>query len=304
MDRLRTIESFVRVVRTGSFSAAAEQLGMSRAIVTKRIIDLEKHLGARLLNRTTRKVAPTELGATYYEFCTRMLNELEAADASIKRLQQEPEGQLRVLAPKSFGSLHFACAVADFALQHPKITVSLVLDDAATHNLNFVESEIDVAIRLSPIAADSAIVARQIGSLDWIVCASPSYLQKFGEPRTPADLAQAQCIVHHKLASDRIWRFAGNEPATVKVQAAFSTNSVVVVHRAALAGVGIAQLPTYYIDADLKAGRLRRILPDHPLPARPVTAVFAAARFIPRKVSVFVEFLADWYKCRSWDSEQ
>jgi DNA-binding transcriptional LysR family regulator len=302
MDRLRTIESFVRVVKAGSFSAAAEQLGMSRAIVTKRVIDLEKHLGARLLNRTTRKVAPTEIGTAYYEFCARMLGDLEAADESIKRLQSEPEGRLRILAPKSFGSSHLATAVSQFALEHSKISISLVLDDSATHSLSFAESEIDVAIRLSPIASDSAVVARQIGSLEWVVCASPAYLESFGPPKRPADLARARCIVHLRLASDRIWRFAGAVPTSVKVKTVFTTNSVLAVRRAALAGVGVAQLPTYYAGADLKSGALQKVLVDHPLPERPVYAVFPAARFIPRKVGLFVKFLADWYALRTWDS--
>src|SRR5271170_4533726 len=144
MDRLKTMESFVRVVKAGSFSAAAGQLGMSRAIVTKHVIALERRLGARLLNRTTRRIALTEIGGEYYEFCTKILQEFEAEEFSIARLQKEPQGALRVIAPKSFASLHLGTAVAEFARTYPRLHVSLILEDSSIRTFAFAENEFDV----------------------------------------------------------------------------------------------------------------------------------------------------------------
>jgi DNA-binding transcriptional LysR family regulator len=301
MDHLRTIESFVRVVRNGSFSKAAEELGASRALITRHILDLENRLGVRLMNRTTRQLALTEIGATYFDFCTKMLLELEQAETTVRQLQSKPEGVLRVIAPKSFGGFHFADAVSAFALRHPKIHVVFVLDDEATHTLNFASNDFDVAIRLSPLADDSAAVVRKIGSLEWIVCAAPDYLAQYGTPKRVEDYADANCLLHTRLASDRVWRFGtGKQRINVKVMGNFTSNSVLAIRRAAIAGLGIAQLPTYYISGELKSGKLVRIATQPALPARPVYALLPGNRMTPKKAQLFVSFIARWYKARPW----
>lgn len=304
MDRLKTMESFVRVVKAGSFSAAAGQLGMSRAMVTKHIIALERRLGARLLNRTTRRLALTEIGGEYYEFCARILREFETEEFSVARLQKEPQGSLRVIAPKSFGSLHLGAAIAKFALAYPKIAVSLILEDSSVRTFEFAENEYDVAIRLSPIA-NSTIAARKIGSLPWVVCASPAYLKRRGAPAAPKDLARHNCLLHVKLSPDRIWRFGGAAKTnrSIKVDGTFSSNSVLILRDAALAGLGVALLPTYCVGHDLDAGTLRRVLPEFPIRDRPLYVLFPENRLIPKKVRIFIAFIAAWYRSAQSSAE-
>jgi DNA-binding transcriptional LysR family regulator len=304
MDRLKMMESFVAVVKAKSFSAAAERLGMSRAIVTKHIGALEARLGARLLNRTTRRVALTETGADYYEFCTGILAELERRDGAIAREQSEPQGSLRVAVPTSFGAVNFPAAVSSFARKYPQIRVSLIVDNSSNYSVDIAANDFDVAVRLSPIPATAAVTARQIGALRWVACAAPAYLKRAGEPKTIADLARHNCMIHMKLAPDRIWRFggAGRKKLTAKVGGDFSSNSIIVLRQAALDGIGIAMLPTYHIGEDLRGGALRRLLPQLPPFERPVNLLFPQGRMLPKKSRLFSEHLADWFKRGSWDA--
>src|SRR5215510_8311167 len=164
MDRFRTMQSFVEVIRLGSFSEAAKTLGLSRALVSRHITDLEKHLAVRLLTRTTRRVTPTEAGAKYFDFCQRLMSEIEQTEASLKRLQMEPEGTLKILAPKSFTTLSLGDAITSFATAHPNLHISLMLDDLSFRSYDFLERGFDVAVHKTPIR-DSSLVARKIGSL-------------------------------------------------------------------------------------------------------------------------------------------
>jgi DNA-binding transcriptional LysR family regulator len=303
MDRLKTIESFVSVARNNSFSKAASDLGISRALVTRHINDLEKHVGARLLNRTTRQTVLTAIGQAYLEMCVLILRDVAESEGAIRQLQREPEGVLRVVAPKSFGGFHFADAVSAFVARHPKIRVTLSLDDSSNHDLNIASSDYDVAIRLSPLAENSTTVVRQIGILEWIVCAAPAYLEANGVPRSVAELAQANCLLHSTLAANRIWRFGtGKDQVDVKVSGNFACNSVLAIRRAALAGIGIAQVPTYYVASDLTAGRLRRIPLDPGPQSKPVYALLPGNRLTPKKAQLFVSFIARWFKTRPWEN--
>lgn len=303
MDRLKMMESFVAVAKAKSFSAAAERLGMSRAIVTKHIGALEARLGARLLTRTTRRVALTEVGADYLEFCIGILGELDKREGAIAREQQEPQGSLRVAVPTSFGAVNFPEAVSVFARKYPQIKVSLIVDNSSNYSVDIASNDFDVALRLSPIAATAAVTARQIGMLRWIACAAPEYLKRAGEPKTLDELMRHNCMIHMKLAPDRIWRFggAGKKKPTAKVNGDFSSNSILMLRQAALDGIGIAMLPTYQIGEDLRAGRLRRVLPQLPPFERPVSVLFPEGRMIPKKTRLFSDFIADWFKRGRWD---
>ena len=303
MDRLKMMESFVAVAKAKSFSAAAERLGASRAIVTKHIGALEARLGARLLTRTTRRVALTETGADYYEFCVGILGELEKREGAIAREQQEPQGSLRIAVPTSFGAVNFPEAVSAFARKHPQIRVSLIVDNNSNYSIDIAANDFDVAVRLSPIAATAAVTARQIGMLRWIACASPAYLKRAGEPKSLPELAKHNCMIHMKLAPDRIWRFGGSgkKKLSLKVSGDFSSNSILMLRQAALDGLGVAMLPTYHIGEDLRAGRLRRVLPQLPPFERPVSVLFPEGRMIPKKTRLFSDFIADWFKRGAWD---
>lgn len=303
MDYRKTVESFVLIAKLGSFARAAEQAGMSRTLMTRHIMDLEKRLGVRLFNRTTRQLALTERGEKYLECCSRVLSELEQTEAEIRQLQNEPEGELRVLAPKSFGGLHFADAVIEFARRHPRLRISLFLEDAVTRTLNFASNDFDVAIRLSPLPDSSATVVRKIGRLEWVVCAAPSYLEKHGTPKQVQDLERFNCLLQSALAPERVWRFGSpKNRVSVKVSGTFLSNSAMVIRSAVISGLGIAQLPTYYIGEDLAQGRLRRIPLQPGLEPRPVYALLPANRFTPKKSVLFVSFLAKWFRNQTWTS--
>jgi DNA-binding transcriptional LysR family regulator len=296
MDRFKTMDSFVRVASTGSFSAAAKQLGMSRALVSLHVTDLEKRLGVRLLNRTTRSLTLTEAGTNYLEFCQRTLAEINEQELSITQLQKEPRGSLKVAAPKSFGTLHLSDAVISFSARYSDIQLSLILEDYSFRAYDFVDQGLDVAVRLGDLP-DSTLVARKIATLQWVVCAAPKYLARRGEPKTPADLGKHPCLAHVNLdPNDHAWRLHSSDHViSVKIAGAFSSNSALVLRKAALAGLGIGYLPLYCIENDLKTGTLRQLLPNYSPPQRPIYVVYPPASRVPERVRTFVDFLADWF---------
>ena len=303
MDRLKAMETFVRVVKEGSFAAAADAMGISRAIVTKHVMQLEKELGARLINRTTRRFSVTEIGQDYVAFCQRMLEEMSEQDALIGRLQAEPRGELKVLTPKSFGSLYLGNIVSDFMALYPDIHVTLILSDTSMRYLDLVENGFDLAIRLSA-HVDSSLMARRIGALSWVPCASPDYLARQPAPRAVADLAEHVCLLHTKHA-DGVWRFRGAkakaEEVTVKVAGPIATNSVMVLRQVVLNGKGIALLPTYCIGPDLTSGALRQVLPDHCGPDESIYVMFPHRHLIPVKIRLFIDFVAERISASPWD---
>ncbi len=294
------METFVRVVREGSFAAAASQLGLSRAIVTKHVMQLEKQLGVRLINRTTRRSSVTDIGQGYFDFCVRVLAEMAEQDALVARLQEEPRGELKVLAPKSFGSLYLGNIVSEFMALYPEIRVSLVLSDVSLHALDLVEHGFDLAIRLqSP--SDSSLVARRIGAFHWLLCASPAYLAAHGEPATLEDLARHKCLLHTKHA-DGVWRFehaAGENQ--VKVVGAMVANSAMVLRQITRNGMGIALLPTYCIGPDLARGVLRRTLAEFTGQQEPIYVLFPHRHLVAAKVRLFIDFLAARISASPWE---
>lgn len=300
IDRFRLIETFVSVASLGSFSSAAEELGMSRAAVSKHITDLETFLGSRLLNRSTRKVSLTEIGNVYCESCLKLLADLEAATHAAKSLQSKPQGTLRLLAPRAFASGHLADAIAQFAITYPTIQIALTVYDSGSKALNPNDGAFDVAIRLWPLESDSPFIAKKIGSLEWIVCASPAYLDEHGIPKTPDDLSAHNCLINPRLSPDRIWRFP-ESARSVKVSGSFQANSIPIIRKAALAGIGVAMLPRYFVGGDLQAGKLQIVLPDFRPPERPVWLLFPCER-PTNKVRLFQNFMVEWTKNRSWDS--
>ena len=294
------METFVRVVREGSFAAAASQLGLSRAIVTKHVMQLEKQLGVRLINRTTRRSSVTDIGRGYYDFCVRVLAEMADQDALVSRLQEEPRGELKVLAPKSFGSLYLGNIVAEFMALYPEIRVSLMLSDVSLHALDLVEHGFDLAVRLHS-ASDSSLVTRRIGTFHSLLCASPAYLAAHGEPATLEDLARHKCLLHTRNA-DGVWLLenaAGESP--VKVTGAMVTNSVMVLRQVARNGLGIALLPTYCIGPDLARGILRRTLAAYTSRLEPIYVQFPHRHLLAAKVRLLIDFLAARISASPWD---
>ena len=299
MDRFKTMESFARVATLGSFSAAAKQLGTSRALISQHVTQLEKRLGVQLLNRNTRCLTLTETGSRYLEFCRRTLeelNEIDDQESTITQLQKGPRGLLKVTAPKFFGLHHLSDAVVEFSAQYPNIQVRLIIEDSSVRAYDFVDQGLHIAVRLGDLP-DSSLIARKIANLQWVVCASPKYLAQRGEPRTPAELRKHSCLAHVNLdPNDRAWRFQGiDNLISVKITGAFASNSALVLRKAAIAGLGIGYLPLYSVQDELKAGTLRKLLPTYPPPQWPIYVVYPPAARIPERVRTFVDFLADWF---------
>jgi len=291
------MQSFVEVIRLGSFSEAAKILGLSRALISRHITDLEKRLGVRLLTRTTRRITLTEAGAEHFNFCQRIIKEIEEKETSLKQTQREPAGSLKILAPKSLTTLALGDAIASFATASPHLSISLMLDDLSFRSYDFIERGFDVAVHTTPIR-ESSLVARKIATLRWLLCASPEYLKRQGEPRVPRDLTRHQCLVHlNSDPSDRVWRLRDTAGlASVKVQGPFASNSVLVLRKAALKSLGIAILPVYCVKEDLKSGALREVLADYPIPIHPLSLVWAPGRETPKKIRHLADFLAHWFR--------
>ena len=299
MDQLETMRTFVRVARATSFTAAGRQLGLSRALVSRRVAALESRLKVRLLNRSTRCVSITEEGSAYLARCERVLEEIEALEGLTTADRALAKGAIRLHAPKSFGTLVLADALIEFAKAHPGIRTSLMLGDFTFRPYDFVEHGLDIGIRISPIR-DSSLIARKIGAVESVLCASPAYLKRHGVPENPAELATRPCLAHLNLApNDRVWTFQGpNGTMAIDIGGPFYSNSALALRKAALASLGIALLPEYCVRHDLADGALVRLLPLFNLPVRPILAVRPRSIYLTRKTQLLVEFLAAWFRQR------
>jgi len=301
MENLADIAVFVRVVERGSFTLAAEDLELSRAVVSKYLSRLEERLAVRLLNRTTRRLSLTEAGAALFEASRGAIERIEEAEAAVARFQKAPRGRLRVSAPMSFGILHLGEAVADFARAHPAITLDMRLDD---RYVNLIEEGFDLAIRIGTLT-DSSLVARRLAATRTVACASPGYLAEHGTPEAPEDLAAHECLVYSYSATANVWRFTAPDGREIPVAltGTFRINNGIVLAEAAAAGHGILLTPSFYVAPQLREGRLKRILAGYRLPELPIHAVYPERAKVPPKVRVFIDFLAarfgrkpDWEK--------
>lgn len=295
MDNLAGMAIFARVAEAKSFSAAARRLGVSKSAVSKQVAQLERSLKARLLNRTTRRLSLTEVGAAFYEHCARMLAEAEAAELAVSRLYAEPRGVLRVTSPAAFGHLHVAPAIPDFIARHPDVSVQIVMND---RTVDLAEEGFDVAVRLTRDKAPN-VVARTLAPVRWAVCAAPAYLKKHGVPRAPRDLARHNCLFYSFLEASSEWRFSqagdGAGVETVQVAGNFTVNNSEALRQAVLKGLGIALLPTFSVGADLRAKRLRPVLADYRAQGTlgdEIYAMYLPTRYLSPKVRAFVDFLA------------
>jgi DNA-binding transcriptional LysR family regulator len=301
MDRLETLRIFTKVVEAEGFTAAAEKLGLSRALVSKAVIELERSLGARLLERTTRRVRVNEVGAAYYERAQRILSELDEADASVRLLHDAPRGTLRVSAPLSFALLHMKPVVTAYLARNPEVGLSLMLSDRF---VDLIDEGFDVAIRVAA-PESSSLVARRIAPARRVLVASPDYLKRRGTPRTPDDLARHRCLpyVAGVAARHEEWRLTGpGGEHVVRASGPLASNNGDMLHCAATDGLGIALLPTFIVGADLQAGRLQSVLPEYKPAELSIYAVYPPNRQLAAKVRVFIDLLvAHFGKRPRWD---
>jgi DNA-binding transcriptional LysR family regulator len=300
MDRLQAMNTFVRVVETGNFSAAAREQNRTQSAVSKQVAALERELGARLLNRTTRALSPTVEGERYFEQARRLVAEIAEVESSLRRGEGQLTGWMRVAASVGYGRMVLMPLVRSFLASHPGVKIDLKLDDGF---IDLIDQGIDVAVRIGDLV-DSGLIARRIGTAERALVASRKYLRTLpkgvGLPRSPADLARHNCIVYTELAARGDWTFVAGSGAsaavgtvvTLRVAGNLQTNSSEVIRAAVLTGMGISYSPTWLFREELASGELQILLPDWPMRPLPLHLVSPAQRRHSAKVKAFGEHVA------------
>jgi DNA-binding transcriptional LysR family regulator len=291
---------FAEVVKNEGFTAAAEKLGLSRAQISKSVMQLEEHLGTRLLNRTTRSVSLTETGRVYFERCEVILRDIDDLECiTSEQSSSTPHGTLRISAPTSFGILHLNEVLPQYLKKYPEVEVSLNLADRF---IDVVAEGFDVVIRIAELD-DSSLVARRIAPCRRVFCASPDYLQQRGVPGIPQDLALHDCLIYANETRPDTWVMQGLDGiATIKVNGPIRADNGDILKTAAVSGLGITLLPTFIAGPDLRAGRLQQVLTAYRPPEISIYVVFPSRRYLSTRVRTFVDFLSNSFgDTPSWD---
>jgi DNA-binding transcriptional LysR family regulator len=291
MDFVRSLRTLVRVVDAGSFIRAAGQLDTSNAAVTRQVAALEKHLGARLLHRTTRKISLTSSGEAFIEKARQILDHVAEAESLASNGRAEPSGVLRLSAPLTFGVAHLSRLLPTFRSRYPKLRLDIDLSD---RTVDLVVEGIDVALRITREPSPH-LVARQIARLGFTLCASPMYLKKRGMPKHPSELSRHETLAYSYLAGGDFWQFSreGGAPVTVQIQPAVHATNGQLLRELALSGGGIIMEPTMHVASDLMRGTLVPLLPEWQAPGLTLYAVYLSQRQLAPKVRAFIDYLID-----------
>lgn len=290
MDRLKAIETFVHIARTGSLTRAAAELDISRALASTHLKQLEAFLGVRLINRTTRHLALTEIGTEYLRFAKKALDSFDEETAAISKWHDNARGHLKILTSTSFGNFRLGPIVPAFLKQFPEIEISLMVTDTHVSGPDLIDRGFDLAFTMQ-LLDDASIVCTRVADVCWLPWASPGYINEHGEPRAPQDLTRHNCLVHRSVSPDGIWRLSRrSEVVPIKVRGSFVTNTVVPLASMVAAGLGIGLLPAYCIEDEVAAGTIVRILNAYAGPSRTAYAIYPHARYLPKKVRAFLDF--------------
>lgn len=294
MDRLESDRMFVAVMETGSFTAAAERIGTSSGQASKLVSRLESELGVRLLSRTTRAVSPTEAGQAYFDRLRPLLEEFDNLDAAIRDASHAPRGRLRLTAPLTFGTVEVAPALSAFVAEFPEIELDVSFSDRV---VNIVDEGFDLAIRVGQ-PDDSSMIARKLCDVRIVVIGSPAYLDQRGEPQTPADLSQFDCILDTNFREPGRWPFrdAAGNPFSVPVDGRIRYSNAEACLSAAEAGLGLAYVPSFIAGEAVRSGRMRRVLEAFETAPYTVHALYPHSRHLAAKVRVLVDFLVERYR--------
>lgn len=293
MDSASEMGLFALVVEANGFKAAGQRLGLSPSAVSKRISRLEDRLGARLLHRTTRRLALTEVGGVYFEHCRQILDQIAEAEREVADTMAVARGHLRVTVPLAFGPARIAPLLPEFLERYPQVRVSVV---ALDRDVDLIGEGFDVAIRVARLR-DSSLIARRLTSNRRVVCATAGYFAKHGTPRHPAGLDGHNCLVNTVYSPQGAWSFKkGNRLHSVQVRGNLEFTSPQALREVALRGLGIGLLPAFLVDADLRSGRLLAVLTDYVSEDADVFLIYPHSRHLSPKVRVFVDFLADRFR--------
>jgi DNA-binding transcriptional LysR family regulator len=290
LDDLGALSMFAQVVDSSSFTAAARRNGTTTSAVSKRIAGLERRLGVRLIERSTRHVAPTQAGIVLYEHCQRLIAEARAAEEAVSAQRSELRGTIRASAPTTFGQMHVAPLVREFLEQHAQLRVVLTLND---RKVDLIAEGIDVVVRAGRVD-DSSLIARALAPDRRVVCGTPRYFKRRGTPRAPKDLLQHACLKHPLMGSAQGWTFeTASGAATVPVNGPLEIDNIAALREAALADFGIALIPEYAVAAELASGALLSVLDAYVPASPPFRALWAAREHRPARVVALIEWLAN-----------
>ncbi|MCB1352145.1 MAG: LysR family transcriptional regulator [Rhodobacteraceae bacterium] len=294
MDRLAEMEAFVNVVDNGGFTEAARKLGVSKSAISKSVSSLEARLAVRLLNRTTRRVSPTEVGLAYYDRARAVLKDALDADSMVTAMQDSPQGSLRISVPVSIGMGEISDAVAKFLTAYPNVEVNLVLDDRF---VELVAEGFDMAIRIG-VLSDSSLMARKLAEARVMLVASPEYLRTHGTPATIDDLNHHHLLHYSNQSTGNFWRLRthSGEERHIRVGGRFTANNANSLMKAVEAGIGISRIPSFVLGDAIRAGRLVELLPDSTADPIGIYAVYPPGPFPQPKLRAFIDFLVEYFR--------
>jgi len=301
MDRLESMSTFVRVVEIGSISGTADKMTVAKSVVSRRVKELEEHLGVELFHRTTRRMNLTDTGRAYYDRCVRILEDVTEAELATSQQHSELQGSLKVAMPLSFGLMHLSPAINDFVKAHPQIEFDLDFND---RNVDIIQEGFDLAIRIGNLQ-DSSLIARRLAPIELVLCASPAYLERMGTPVSPEDLIQHQCLSYGLLPDFESWQFVdkNDETRRVKVRSILKSNNGEQLRDAALAGLGVVFQPSFIVYKEIERAELTPLLTQYRQPALNAYAIYPQTRHLSQRVRAFVDFLVKRFEgVPYWDA--
>ena len=291
MNRLKNMETFLRVVETGGISAAADNLNIAKSAVSRRLKELESHLGVELFHRTTRKMNLTDTGRVYYQDCVRIVDEILETELTASEAHGTLQGNLKVALPSTFGLMHIGPAIDEFLQKHPQIKFDLDFND---REVDLMQEGFDLAIRIAHLS-DSSLIARQIAPIQSVICASPAYLERMGTPQTLDELIDHQCLVYSLIRDFEYWHLIDPEGQKIrtKLQPYLKASSGEYLLNAAAKGHGIVLLPTFIAHREIERGSLVTLFSDYRFPQMNAYTIYPQTRHLSQRVRTFVDFLAE-----------
>ncbi len=306
MDTLKAMQLYCHIIDSGQLSIAADRLNLSKGAVSKQLTKLEAHLGGRLLNRTTRRLTPTEAGVAFYERAKLILESVDEAECVVTGLTAEPRGTLKINAPMSFGFQYLGELLAKYQQRYPKMEIDITLHD---RQIDLIEEGYDLALRIATLK-DSSLIARRLAPCHLVMCASPKYLQKYGEPKKPSDLKNHQCLLYAYSHSVKSWSFTNKQgkKQQVQVNGSLTTNNGNLICDALINGMGIAALPTFIVGDAIRAGQAKIILDDWRAKPEDISLLYPSSKHLSAKVRAFVDIAVQHFQpsgggLNQWDKD-
>ena len=296
MNRLDGIEEFIAVAEAGSFSAAARSLNLSKAHVSQQVSRLEDRLGTRLLHRTTRKVSLTETGAIYIEHCRPIIEDLKSADLAVSNLQHQVRGRIRICSPHLLGEVILVPALTLFQEKYPDLEIDI---DLSSRKIDLINERYDIAIQVGE-RKDTNVVNKALATTRFKVVASPSYIEKYGQPNSPAELKEHHCLLFASRGESKPWKFKGeNNTVEINIKSHWRSNSGHLLRAGAKSGLGLAYLPDYYLKNDIQKGELIHVMQGWQSVDRNIVAIYQHKTHVTTKIRLFIEFLTEYIQSHS-----